>query len=323
MSDAEWVLLARLVRPQGRQAKCWRISLPTSRNTSPNASGCFFVSETSHIACAEAKVEHHWLHKGRVVLKFSRVDSIADAENLRGFIVAIPAANGAHPADGDAVYVSDLIGCEVIDVSRGADSVGEITDVDPESAAAGGSPPHGEEVLIPFAKAYLGEMDLEGKRMEMDLPEGLLDINAPISEEERRALNKASERRVKLRTDLMRFDIITIFPDFSPAFLAHGVVKRAYSRACSGRTCTICANFTHDRHRTVDDRPFGGGEGMVLKPEPLAEAVESLGIAPKAEENGAAAETVILLSAQGARFTQAMARELATARPRCADLRAL
>jgi tRNA (guanine37-N1)-methyltransferase len=76
--------------------------------------------------------------------------------------------------------------------------------------------------------------------------------------------------------------------------------------------------FTHDRHRTVDDRPFGGGAGMVLKPGPLAEALESLGIAPKAERyalNAAQALSappqVVLLSAQGRPFTQALARELA------------
>ena len=72
-------------------------------------------------------------------------------------------------------------------------------------------------------------------------------------------------------------------------------------------------HFTHDRHRTVDDRPFGGGEGMVLKPEPLAEAVEHLRLAPRAER-AAAGETVILLSAQGRRFSQAAARELAQAK---------
>ena len=73
-------------------------------------------------------------------------------------------------------------------------------------------------------------------------------------------------------------------------------------------------NFTHDRHRTVDDRPFGGGEGMVLKPEPLAEALASLGIEPKAQRAQAqsAPPQVVLLSAQGRPFTQAVARELAT-----------
>jgi len=70
--------------------------------------------------------------------------------------------------------------------------------------------------------------------------------------------------------------------------------------------------FAHDRHRTVDDRPFGGGEGMVLKPEPLAEALQALGIARKAERAASSPGTrVILLSAQGKVHTQAVARELA------------
>ena len=107
----------------------------------------------------------------------------------------------------------------------------------------------------------------------------------------------------------MRFDIITIFPDFFNGIFANGVVKRAISNRLIEVGLHDLRNFTHDRHRTVDDRPFGGGEGMVLKPEPLVAAVESTGVAPKAERDGAR-ETVILLSAQGARFTQRVAREL-------------
>ena len=110
----------------------------------------------------------------------------------------------------------------------------------------------------------------------------------------------------------MRFDIVTIFPGFFGGIFEHGVLKRAIQ----GELLTVAVHdlreFTHDRHRTVDDRPFGGGEGMVLKPEPLAEAVERLGLAPRAER-AAHRETVILLSAQGRRFSQAIARELAQA----------
>jgi tRNA (guanine37-N1)-methyltransferase len=108
----------------------------------------------------------------------------------------------------------------------------------------------------------------------------------------------------------MQFDIITIFPDFFASILTHGVLKRALaSNLLSVQTHNL-RDFAHDRHRTVDDRPFGGGEGMVLKPEPLAEAIESLKIAPKIDRNPQK-ESVILLSAQGARFTQSTARELA------------
>ncbi len=108
----------------------------------------------------------------------------------------------------------------------------------------------------------------------------------------------------------MRFDIITIFPGFFAGIFDHGVVKRAVQSGLLSVAVHDLRAFTHDRHRTVDDRPFGGGEGMVLKPEPLAEAVEHLQLPPKADRV-AQRETVILLSAQGRRFSQAMARELA------------
>jgi len=108
----------------------------------------------------------------------------------------------------------------------------------------------------------------------------------------------------------MRFDIITIFPEFFTGPLTHGVLRRAIQEEiCTVKTHNL-RDFTHDRHRTVDDRPFGGGEGMVLKPEPIYDAVASLGISDKAERDPAR-ETVILLSAQGRPFSQATAHELA------------
>jgi tRNA (guanine37-N1)-methyltransferase len=108
----------------------------------------------------------------------------------------------------------------------------------------------------------------------------------------------------------MRFDIVTIFPGLFEGFFEHGVVKRAIQGGLLQVGVHDLREFTHDRHRTVDDRPFGGGEGMVLKAEPLAEAVEHLGLSPKPHRT-AKGQTVILLSAQGKRYSQAMARELA------------
>jgi tRNA (guanine37-N1)-methyltransferase len=110
----------------------------------------------------------------------------------------------------------------------------------------------------------------------------------------------------------MRFEIITIFPGFFAGIFEHGIVRRAQADSLLTVNLHDLRGFTHDRHRTVDDRPFGGGEGMVLKPAPLAEALGSLGIPPKAERNAGDRTRVILLSAQGRPFTQAVARELAT-----------
>jgi tRNA (guanine37-N1)-methyltransferase len=106
----------------------------------------------------------------------------------------------------------------------------------------------------------------------------------------------------------MRYDILTIFPEFFSSIFQHGVVKRAMTHGLVHIAARDLRSFTHDRHRTVDDRPFGGGEGMVLKPEPIAEALASLSVEPKDSRRH---DSVILLSAQGAPFTQAVARDLA------------
>ena len=108
----------------------------------------------------------------------------------------------------------------------------------------------------------------------------------------------------------MRFDIITLFPDFFRGPFDYGILHRALRDGKLAAHTHDLRAFTHDRHRTVDDRPFGGGEGMVLKPEPIFECAESLGVTPKPDRD-LTRESVILLSAGGTRFTQAVARQLA------------
>jgi tRNA (guanine37-N1)-methyltransferase len=109
----------------------------------------------------------------------------------------------------------------------------------------------------------------------------------------------------------MKADIVTIFPDFFRGPLDYGITRRAQEMGLATIQVHDLREFTHDRHRTVDDRPFGGGEGMVLKPEPLFECLETLGLASREERlAGRAKQSVILLSAQGQRFNQRVATEL-------------
>jgi tRNA (guanine37-N1)-methyltransferase len=99
----------------------------------------------------------------------------------------------------------------------------------------------------------------------------------------------------------MQFDLITIFPEFFTGPLDYGIVRRAREASLVDVRVHDLRAFTHDRHRTVDDRPFGGGEGMVLKPEPLFEAVESVA---GADPSGRPSSAVVLLSASGQLFRQ-------------------
>jgi len=104
----------------------------------------------------------------------------------------------------------------------------------------------------------------------------------------------------------MTFDVITIFPDFFRSVLEFGILKRALAGGQASIRLHDLREFTEDRHRTVDDRPFGGGPGMVFKPEPIFKAVAAL-----ETESPGQRLPVILLSPQGRLFTQAVAEELA------------
>lgn len=101
----------------------------------------------------------------------------------------------------------------------------------------------------------------------------------------------------------MRFHIVTVFPDFFSGPFQHGIIGRAQADGKLEIRIHDLRNWTYDRHRTVDDRPFGGGEGMLLKPQPLFEAVRAILPDRSGERN------VVLLSAQGRPFDQSMARE--------------
>jgi 16S rRNA processing protein RimM len=188
--EDSWVRLAQVVRPQGRKGELLA-ELLTDFPERFAERRRLFLRSSEGAAPREVRLEEHWLHKGRLVLKLEGVESIEDAEPLRGHEVVIPRAERA-PLDEDSVYIADLAGCMLYD--RASDGVvGEILGVDRESSnmplivvrAAGG------ELLIPFAKAYQPRIDLDGRRMEMTLPEGLLALNDPLTAEERAALAAA------------------------------------------------------------------------------------------------------------------------------------
>ncbi len=191
---AEWVGLARIRRPQGRKGEVFADILTDFPEKFaqrrrlwlvPSAGSPGLASETweatSDLPQARPiDLTNHWLHKGGIVLHFAGVDSISAAEGLAGFYVAVPRAERIALAGGET-YIDDLIGCTLVDVSgANLSPVGSIADVD---RTAGPVPllivrrPAGE-VLVPFAKSYLRRIDLDARRIEMALPEGLVDLNA-------------------------------------------------------------------------------------------------------------------------------------------------
>ncbi len=190
-----WVLLARLIRPHGRHGEIAADVLtdfPERFHQRPRL--FLFPPERIGTRPREVHLDNFWFLRSRIVFKFQGVDSINDAEALRGYDVVIPAEERA-PLEPGSVYVSDLIGCRVYDLNRDGAEAGEIVDVDRASSScellvlqSPGSLGAAAELLIPFVRDYLVRIDLLGRRVEMRLPEGLLQINAPVTEDEKREI---------------------------------------------------------------------------------------------------------------------------------------
>jgi 16S rRNA processing protein RimM len=187
--DGDFVLLARLVRTQGRHGELLADILTDFPERFSERRHVWLVPPAAKAPAREAEIERHWLHKGRIVLKFSGIESMTDAESYRGWHVAIPRGARMTLAD-DAVYIADLIGCHVIDEAAGSLDLGPVLDI---VRGEGGAADllvlkyRGQELLIPFAKEYLVAVDLDARALRMRLPAGLTEINAPITEEERAA----------------------------------------------------------------------------------------------------------------------------------------
>ena len=125
--------------------------------------------------------------------------------------------------------------------------------------------------------------------------------------------NSGSIKQVRRNgpTIMLRIDVITIFPDFFQGPIDYGIVKRARAAGLVSITAHDLRRWTTDKHHVVDDRPFGGGDGMILKPEPIFEAVE--GLTGKSRREDFSKDTrVVLLSPQGRVFSQAVAEDLST-----------
>jgi 16S rRNA processing protein RimM len=190
--DAEFVAIARVVKTQGRHGEVAAAVLTDFPELFARRKKLFARSDDNgrvkkHDSAAlplrrELELEEHWFHKGMVVLKFAGVDSMSDAETLIGSEIQVPRSERAE-IGSDEFFVSDLVGCTVTDSGR---EIGRIKDVQFGSGEAPLLVIAGEkEYLVPFAGAYIVKISLEQKLLEMELPEGMLELDAPLSQEEK------------------------------------------------------------------------------------------------------------------------------------------
>lgn len=175
----QWTVLARIRRAQGRKGEVLADILTDFPEKFSERTRLWLIPENGSASPRQVELINHWPHKGGIVLHFAGVDSISAAEELAGLIVAIPRSQ-RMPLAEDEAYISDLIGCALIDIAGAAPvHVGEIEDVDRSAGPVALLVVRGTkgEILIPFAKTYMRKIDLEARRVEMALPEGLVDLN--------------------------------------------------------------------------------------------------------------------------------------------------
>lgn len=186
-SNSDFITLAVVVRTQGRRGEvATQIHSDVPERFAAGMKLLALVKSglASQNVRRELQVEDLWLHKGFLVLKFVGVNSISDAEVLVGAELQIPRSLRAELEAG-WTYVSDLVGCVVFDHGR---EVGRIEEV---QFGAGEAPllvvtgESGTKFDVPFAEAYLEAVDVAQRQVRMNLPEGMLEINVPVTEEEK------------------------------------------------------------------------------------------------------------------------------------------
>lgn len=196
--DQQFVTIAKVVRPQGRRGEV-AAALFTDfpeRFEQRRTLYAWFSSGDRR----ELQLEEFWAHKGDMILKFAGVDSINDAELLSGAEIQIPRNERAELEEG-AVYISDLVGCTAFVVSGdGLREIGTVADFDFGAGAApllvvrDGDPKRGgKEYLIPFVEAFTSRLALEEERIELKLPDGMLELDAPLSAEEKQAQQRSDK----------------------------------------------------------------------------------------------------------------------------------
>jgi 16S rRNA processing protein RimM len=181
-SEDDFVTIAKVIKPQGRKGEVAAALFTDFPERFASRRQLFALNRDRQAQRRAIELEQYWFHKGQVVLKFKGVDSITDAEALAGTEIQVPRSERAELEAG-TLYVSDLVGCAVYTAGL---RLGAIQDV---QFGAGEAPllvvRGGKEYLIPLAAEYIESVSLTDRRVQMKLPEGMLDLDAPLTAEEK------------------------------------------------------------------------------------------------------------------------------------------
>jgi 16S rRNA processing protein RimM len=168
--DHDWVAIALLGKPRGNRGELTALSLSSKPERFDSLERVYLSGHAEPFT-----IEEIWEHKGALVFKFAGVDSISDAERYHGCEVRVPASERAELEPGEYFH-SDLIGCDVIDLATGK-SIGKVTDL--QDAGGGGLLVIEGDILVPFAAGLCKTIDTAQRRIEVQLPDGLLELNRP------------------------------------------------------------------------------------------------------------------------------------------------
>ena len=194
----EFITLARVLKTQGRRGEVAAEIYSDIPERFTVGMKLLALPRDSDGSRRELEVEELWPHKGLLVLKFAGVDSISDAEMLIGCELQVPGSQRSELQPGWN-YVSDMIGCTVLDNGR---EIGRVEDV---QFGAGEAPllivrdAAAKLVEVPFAEAYLDAVDIVRRQVRMKLPDGLLEVNAPLTAEEKREQAQGARKGKKPR----------------------------------------------------------------------------------------------------------------------------
>ncbi len=256
-----------------------------------------------------AEIENVRYHGERILVKFAGLDSPEDVGHLREWTIEIP-TDEARALEDDEYFLHDLIGLAV--VTEDGHTVGTVTN----TLEAGAGPlllevtqNDGGKFDLPFVTAICTGVNLDLRTLTVNLPEGLLNLDAIENSELRTQKTHnpqpgggSHNSELTTHNSPFRIDIVTIFPRMFDAFLAEGVIARGVKAGLLEINVYDLRDHAEDKHRSTDDEAYGGGAGMVMLAEPVFRCVDAI----RESDPGRRAH-VVMLSPQGSRFNQSVA----------------